>query len=612
MTAHPRSGLTRRRVAALIAALTVVYTAGGALWLGHRGGQMRAERFDDLASIGRLKAEAIAAWRAERLADAAVLAESRDVVDAALSLLDDPLSPARETLLVRLRNLCEHYGYVDAQLVDAQGTVHLRILEAEGAHVEALSLLPAAARDAAPALTDLHRSAPGAAPHLGVVAPLLAGPPGGQQVVAAVVLFCDARRFLYPLVQSWPVPSESAETLLVERRGDEVVFLNDLRFHDSAALSLRVPMSATDIPAVQAVLGRAGAFEGVDYRGVPVLADLRPVPGSTWFIVAKVNREEVLTVLRDEAFATLLAVVGLILASGLGTSLIYKAQGKAAFAELYRAERERREALEELETTLHSIGDAVIATDAAGRVRLMNPVAENLTGWRAAEAGGRPIAEVFRVVNEETQQPLDDPVARVLREGVVVGLANHTELVARDGSKRPIADSGAPVRGDDGAIAGVVLVFRDQTAERAAQRESALLASAIRAARDEIYVFDADTLRFRFVNDGALRNLGYSLEEATRLTPLDLKPELTPEQFAALVQPLRTGASGRQVFETVHRRADGSLYPVEVHVQLLEHLGDRVFLAVIQDITERRRALEALRESETRFRAFFENAAIVK
>ena len=120
--------------------------------------------------------------------------------------------------------------------------------------------------------------------------------------------------------------------------------------------------------------------------------------------------------------------------------------------------------------TLASIGDGVISTDAQGRVDFMNLAAQRLTGWTDSEARGRPIQEVFRIINEETRAQVENPLARVLREGVVVGLANHTVLVAKDGIERPIADSGAPIRDEKGAITGVVLVFRDQTDERAAQR----------------------------------------------------------------------------------------------------------------------------------------------
>ena len=119
--------------------------------------------------------------------------------------------------------------------------------------------------------------------------------------------------------------------------------------------------------------------------------------------------------------------------------------------------------------TLASIGEGVISTDAQGRIDFMNPVAERLTGWNEAAAKGRPTAEVFKIIDEKTRAQVESPVARVLREGAVVRFAKDTVLVAKDGTERPIADNCAPIRDQTGEITGVVLVFRDQTEERAAQ-----------------------------------------------------------------------------------------------------------------------------------------------
>jgi PAS domain S-box-containing protein len=142
--------------------------------------------------------------------------------------------------------------------------------------------------------------------------------------------------------------------------------------------------------------------------------------------------------------------------------------------EALHAARRRVEAGRQwLSATLSSIGDAVIATDSRGRVLLMNPVAESLCGWTAAEAAGRPLDAVFRIINEQTRQPVESPAVRVIAEGVVVGLANHTLLIGRDGVERPIDDSGAPIRGPAGEVEGVVLVFRDVTERRRAEQRSA-------------------------------------------------------------------------------------------------------------------------------------------
>jgi PAS domain S-box-containing protein len=136
-----------------------------------------------------------------------------------------------------------------------------------------------------------------------------------------------------------------------------------------------------------------------------------------------------------------------------------------------RAEEAIAEQREWFETTLESIGDAVIATDVHGRVEFMNPIAEHLTGWRLNDATGRKCDEVFRIVNEHTRRTVENPVTRVLAEGTVVGLANHTILISADGTERPIDDSGAPIRSRDGRMVGVVLVFRDVTERHRAEVE---------------------------------------------------------------------------------------------------------------------------------------------
>ncbi|HJZ73687.1 MAG TPA: PAS domain S-box protein [Vicinamibacterales bacterium] len=171
----------------------------------------------------------------------------------------------------------------------------------------------------------------------------------------------------------------------------------------------------------------------------------------------------------------------------LGVVLVFR-----DFTAQRRAEAAIAEQREWFETTLESIGDGVIATDVRGHIIFMNPVAEQLTGWNTGDARERPCTDVFNIVNEQTRRTVDNPVTRVLREGVVVGLANHTLLIAADGTERPIDDSGAPIRNRDGRIVGAVLVFRDVgerrrvEAERdlaAAERERLLVAE--RAARAE-------------------------------------------------------------------------------------------------------------------------------
>ncbi|HKP87100.1 MAG TPA: DUF4118 domain-containing protein, partial [Blastocatellia bacterium] len=176
-----------------------------------------------------------------------------------------------------------------------------------------------------------------------------------------------------------------------------------------------------------------------------------------------------------------------------GTYLIASA-AIALFSEATRRSRARAEenahALSEsrnlISTTLASIGDGVITTDERGRVTFMNPVAEQLTGWARKDADGKPLEEVFNIVNELTRESIESPAAKVLKEGAVVGLAYHSILIKKDGSEIPIDDSGAPIRDDRGDLVGVVLVFRDITERKRAQEGSEKLLSRIEQERERL------------------------------------------------------------------------------------------------------------------------------
>jgi PAS domain S-box-containing protein len=188
---------------------------------------------------------------------------------------------------------------------------------------------------------------------------------------------------------------------------------------------------------------------------------------------------------------------------------------KQAFEEL-AAQKER------LRVTLGSIGDAVIATDEAARVTLLNGIAEELTGWSDEAASGRHVDEVFRIVSEETRQPAINPVERALREGVIVGLANHTALVARDGTERPIADSAAPIRDADGRISGVVLVFRDQTKEREAEQALRDSERSVRTKLDAILSPEGDVSTLELGDVLEADPLRSMMEEFNKLTRIPL------------------------------------------------------------------------------------------
>ena len=288
--------------------------------------------------------------------------------------------------------------------------------------------------------------------------------------------------------------------------------------------------------------------------------------------------------------------VGLVIFLFVGLAIIGIAEA------MRRAEREARRRAETLRVTLSSIGDGVIATDTAGRVTSLNPVAEKLTGWSDAEARGRPLEEVFDILHEDTRRPVETPVRRVLAEGIVVGLANHTILRARDGRENPIDDSAAPILGEDGATLGVVLVFRDVgeergTARRIAQSE-ALKAAILDTALDGVITIDADGRIVEF-NAAAEQILGHRKDEAlgSDMADLIIPPAMRSRHRAGLAYYLATGIGpilGKRL-ELTALRKDGTEIPVELAITAIPGQPRPLFTGYLRDIHERKKS-EAERE----------------
>lgn len=252
---------------------------------------------------------------------------------------------------------------------------------------------------------------------------------------------------------------------------------------------------------------------------------------------------------------------------------------------------EVRKQKELFKTTLYSIGDAVITTNTDGEIQNMNPVAEKLTGWNETDAQGKPLKEIFKIINEETREDVNSPVDEVLKKGMIVGLANHTILISKSGKEIPISDSGAPIKNEAGKIIGVVLVFRDQTVERETEKRIKESEEKYRGLfnsfRDAVLV--ADKRRKIIDCNPAFEDMfGYKLEDLKgKPTEVIYKSK---EEFENMGHEITENINNPNFLITVtYKKKNGETFPGETNVFYFESSPGKIsgYVGLIRDITQR-------------------------
>jgi len=267
------------------------------------------------------------------------------------------------------------------------------------------------------------------------------------------------------------------------------------------------------------------------------------------------------------------------------------------------AEQAFAEQAERLRTTLASIGDAVITTDTEGRVTNMNAAAEVLTGWTSDEAAGRPLEAVFRVVNETTRKAVENPATRALREGVVVGLANHTLLTAKDGTERPVDGSASPIRCKDGEVVGCVLVFRDITERKRAEDELRRSEARFRAASEAVSSIVWTNTAEGMMAGGQPGWGAFTGQDREGYEGYGWSRAVHPDDAQPTIDAWNAAVAGKKTFVFEHRvrRTDGQWRLCAIRaVPVFDGRGEITeWVGVHTDITDRKQAEDALRRRET-------------
>lgn len=605
---HPKGFLYKSfqntRVVLLLMIVLVCLSAFLALqFIKHETRQMKNEKAQFLKTTTDLKVERLSYWYNDEMADAALIARNiRSFKVFNNFLTDSTSSETKDRLRNYLRIIRAEHGYEDIFITSSTGKL---LISANELYPEFTIVLRNTINKAIVSekteFSDIYACQSHKTAHIDIVSSV--SPENGKSEVFMVFRinpFTD----VFPLFSYWPDSKFFHEIKLVRKVGDSIsVFNLDQLSGYKPAINTFFD-DGMKYPSRIAANGFKGFFEGMDTRGVKVLSYSRAVDGTPWSISAKMNVSDIYKDLNKEMYLLISSVVLFVFLIFIGFFFLQVNRKRRMYKSLWQAK-------EEFKTTIYSIGDGVIITDNEGKVKNMNPVAEFLTGWQEKDALNKEIDQVFRIVNySDPLLKVENPVHKVIQQGAIAGLANHTALISKKGDKIPIADSGAPIRNEDGEITGVVLVFRDQSDEYFYRREIEASQATYRRLFEEnpqpMYIFDVETLAFLEVNEAMVKHYGYSRDELLDMTLKDIRP---PEDVPALMLDLAGISEPQDISgEWRHLKKDGTLIHVFIATHSVVYNNKNARHVMANDITNLKVAEKELKHAEAYYRALIENA----
>jgi PAS domain S-box-containing protein len=427
------------RLVVIFLAVTAIIVVLALLFYDHQRDAVRRSREAELAAIADLKVRQIAWWREQRIAEAEVLLGTPPVARLVDGLGAPSASRVRLELAAWLRTVVERFDLRMAVVYDRKATARLVVPDQSptvGSRTE--RLVDETMRTGRVALSDLLTTGGIEAAYLDLVVPLHVRDGDGSRVAGALLLRVDPRRFLFPLVRSWPTPTGSGETHLVRIEGNDVVYLSELRGLGGATGFLRVKGDEAAITRT-AARGFEGVIEGDDYRGTPVLATVRRVPDSPWRLIVKVDRAEVYAPMRARAryVGVLSALAWLALAAAIAAA--WRHQQAALFRHRYQAEIERKALFAHYGSLARYANDVVVLTDPDGAIVDAND--------RAVEAYGYSLDDLRQLnlrdlLPPELRSEAEDRLREVAERN---GLVFETVQQRRYGARFPVEVSTRPL-----------------------------------------------------------------------------------------------------------------------------------------------------------------------
>jgi PAS domain S-box-containing protein len=601
-------------------ALIFVLLAAGIVTVGYRyyrnyerNYYSEAER--QLAAIADLKVGELVQYRKERLWDAGAFLNNDAFSVLVQRFLKDPEDvDAQWQIQEWAGKLMATDKYDHVRLLDDQGVTRLSSpvgLPPVSSFVS--QSIPEILRSGQVTFQDFHRNEQDQRVYLNIMVPIF-DEQNASRPVGIFYLRIDPDKYLYPFIKRWPTPSRTAETLLVRREGNEAVFLNELRFQTNTALSLRSSLENTNMPAVKAALGQEGIVEGVDYRGVPVIAAVRAVSDSPWFLVAKMDTAEVYVPLHERLRLTVLLVSLLLIGAGAGIGVIWWHQRVQFYKDRYKMAEALREGEARYRVVVDSANDAIVTINSAGEIAGWNGAAQKIFHYTAAEMLGQPLV---RILPRAGHNHFFTDLQRIQAGGSPLTLDQAVELAGqrKDGSVFPMEISVAEWRvSGERFFTGTL---RDITARKRAEVARRENEERLRSHTDNspmaVVEWSADLIITRWTG-AAEKMFGWSAEEAIG-KPITELPGICEEDLPIVqsaIQQLAAGVS-KQVFSSNRNRTrNGQVIHCEWYNSVLHDAGGKMtsVLSQILDITARKRAEEALRESQALYYSLVEQLPV--
>lgn len=349
----------------LFLSISISVIVAGILYFKFQKRAILSAKQQELSAISDLKIRQITQWRMERMGDGKFLGEEVLLVSKLSEYLQDTGKlKLRNSIILSLKSLIENYDYKSILLLDIKGNVKLSFPVQDTLAGNYLKpLIPGIISRRRVILTDLHRANIVSFVHLDLVIPLIDHSLNDSTVLGLIAIRIDPQKVLYPLIQSWPTPSKSAETLLIRKEGDEIVYLNRLRHANNTELTLRNSASLEKLPAAMATRGIEGTVEGIDYRNVPVVAVMKKIPGSPWYLVAKIDRDEALSDIYYQRSMVITILILFISLIGLFLGFLWWNERARFYRGKYETELSRLALIKHFDYILKFANDIILLFD---------------------------------------------------------------------------------------------------------------------------------------------------------------------------------------------------------------------------------------------------------